>query len=42
VADRVDELRPEVKTLFLSGHLDDAIERYGGINPEDNFLQKPF
>jgi CheY-like chemotaxis protein len=42
VADRVDELRPGIKTLFLSGHQEETLERYGGIEADESFLAKPF
>ncbi|MBX3400768.1 MAG: PAS domain S-box protein [Gemmataceae bacterium] len=42
VAQRVTELHPGVKVLFLSGYTDDAIVRHGILEAEVSFLQKPF
>ena len=40
--DEVVVLRPDVKILFMSGYTADAIANRGVMNPETNFLQKPF
>ena len=42
LADRLRELRPEMKVLFVSGYTDDAIIRHGMLEPGIAFLQKPF
>ncbi len=42
LADRVAELRPGIKVLYLSGYTDDAIVRHGVLEPGIAFLQKPF
>jgi PAS domain S-box-containing protein len=42
VARRVAELRPETRTLFVSGYNDDAIHRHGVLAPGAGFLEKPF
>jgi len=42
LADRVAELRPSIKVLYLSGYTDDAIVRHGVLEPGIAFLQKPF
>ena len=35
-------LRPETKVLFMSGHTDDSVVRYGIVELDAAFLQKPF
>jgi PAS domain S-box-containing protein len=35
-------LRPELKTIFMSGYTDDEVVRHGVRNAEVAFLQKPF
>jgi hypothetical protein len=42
LADRLTELRPEIKVLYMSGHMDDAIVRHGVLEAGTSFLQKPF
>jgi CheY-like chemotaxis protein len=42
LADRLKELRPGLKVLFVSGYTDDAIVRHGMLEPGIAFLQKPF
>jgi PAS domain S-box-containing protein len=42
LADRLKEIRPELKVLFVSGYTDDAITRHGVLEPGIAFLQKPF
>jgi PAS domain S-box-containing protein len=42
LADRLRQLRPEMKVLYMSGYTDDAIVRHGLLNPAVFFLQKPF
>jgi CheY-like chemotaxis protein len=41
LADRIQETRPEVKVLFMSGHAQDLILKEG-IHPGIPFLVKPF
>ena len=36
------ERRPDTKTLFMSGYTEDAISHQGALDPEVNFLPKPF
>ena len=42
LADRLREVRSELKVLFVSGYTDDAIIRHGILEPGIAFLQKPF
>jgi len=42
VAERLTRMRPEMRVLYLSGYMDDAIVRQGVLHHEVNFLQKPF
>jgi CheY-like chemotaxis protein len=41
-ADRVRELRPEIRVLYMSGYTDDEVLRQGVRAQEVPFLQKPF
>lgn len=42
VAQRVARLRPTVRTLFVSGHAESEIHRYGVSDSGADLLQKPF
>ena len=42
VAERVSELVPGVKVLFMSGYSDDIVVRNGNLAPGAAFLEKPF
>ena len=42
LAERLKEVRPEIKVLFVSGYTDDAVVRHGLLEAEVAFLQKPF
>jgi PAS domain S-box-containing protein len=42
LANKVSSLRPETKTLYMSGYTDEAIFRHGVLDPGVPFLQKPF
>ena len=35
-------IRPETRTLFMSGYLDDALGNHGVVPSHANFIQKPF
>jgi PAS domain S-box-containing protein len=42
LADRLVSLRPEIKTLYMSGYTDDAIVHHGVLDPGIAYIQKPF
>lgn len=42
LSEKLLEMYPHIKVLFVSGYTDDAIVRHGVINEGANFLQKPF
>ena len=42
LADRLAQLRPAMKVLYMSGYTDDAIVHQGVLDEEANFIQKPF
>ena len=42
LAERIRELRPAIKVLFMSGYTDDAVMQRGILEPGFAFLQKPF
>jgi signal transduction histidine kinase/FixJ family two-component response regulator len=42
LADRLGQLRSEMKILYMSGYTDDAIIHHGILDSEIPFLQKPF
>lgn len=42
VAERLADIRPGTKILFLSGYTDDAVVRHGVLEAQVAFLQKPF
>ncbi len=42
LAERLAWVRPEMKTLYISGYTDDAILHHGALVAEMPFLQKPF
>jgi diguanylate cyclase (GGDEF)-like protein/PAS domain S-box-containing protein len=42
LANRVTAMRPGVRTLFISGHIDDLIDQHGGFTAGSGYLEKPF
>lgn len=42
VADRLTQLQPEMKVLFMSGYTDEAIVHHGVLDTDAPFIQKPF
>ena len=42
LADALHRLDPELRVIFQSGHAGEAVLRHGGLNPDIEFLQKPF
>ena len=42
LADQLKSLRPDIKVLFISGYTDNAIVHHGVLEPNIDFLQKPF
>jgi CheY-like chemotaxis protein len=42
VHERVRELRPDIRVLYMSGYTDDAIVRHGILQGELAFISKPF
>jgi CheY-like chemotaxis protein len=42
VADRLLELRPGTRVLFMSGYTDEAIVQHGVLDANVEFIQKPF
>ena len=41
LAERVRQMRPELKVVFMSGYTDDVLVRTGALSPGMSFLQKP-
>ena len=39
---RLASLRPEVRTIYMSGYTDEAITRHGVLEPGVTYVQKPF
>jgi PAS domain S-box-containing protein len=42
LAERLAEIQPGLRVLFMSGYTDDAVVRRGVLRRETHFLQKPF
>jgi len=42
LAQRVAEVQPEMKVIYMSGYTDDAIVKHGVLSANTPFLQKPF
>ena len=42
LAEQLQQLRPELKVLFMSGYTDDAVVRHGLLTAQVEFLAKPF
>ena len=42
VAEQIAPKHPKMRVLYISGHADEAISRYGLISPGAAFLSKPF
>lgn len=42
LAERLSNLQPKMRVLFVSGNTDDAVVRHGVLKADVQFLQKPF
>ncbi len=42
LSDLVVKLRPDIKTLFMSGYTDDSIINRGAFGADTVFIEKPF
>lgn len=42
LAQRMAEIRPTLRVLFMSGYTDDAVVRHGVVEGVTHFIQKPF
>jgi response regulator RpfG family c-di-GMP phosphodiesterase len=42
LAKQLSVIRPETRTLFMSGYMDDALGERGILPSNVNFIQKPF
>ena len=42
LVDRLKEIHPEMKVLYMSGYTDNAILQHGILEEGINFIQKPF
>jgi len=42
IAERLQPLYPQMKVIYMSGYMDNAIVRHGVLAPGLNFLEKPF
>ena len=42
LANRVRSLAPGAKVIYMSGYTDDTLESYGSLDPDTEYIQKPF
>jgi len=42
LVNRLAQLRPEMRVLYMSGYADNAIVHQGVLDEEANFIEKPF
>jgi two-component system, cell cycle sensor histidine kinase and response regulator CckA len=42
LARQITAINPDIKVLFMSGYTENTIDQHGVLNPDANFLQKPF
>ena len=42
LADRLSDLHPELRVLFMSGYTENTIVHHGFLEPTVHFIQKPF
>jgi two-component system cell cycle sensor histidine kinase/response regulator CckA len=42
LADRLSNVRPEMKILFMSGYTEKAINHHGVLDENTDFIHKPF
>jgi two-component system, cell cycle sensor histidine kinase and response regulator CckA len=42
LAERLEAIRPGLRTLFVSGYAAETLQRRGGLRPRSAFLEKPF
>ena len=42
LAERLGELAPGLRVLFMSGYSDEAVQRHGMLGEHSAFLEKPF
>ncbi|MGD9488786.1 MAG: transporter substrate-binding domain-containing protein [Calditrichaceae bacterium] len=42
LVEKLQPIRPDIRILYMSGYTDDAIVDQGKLNPDTEFIQKPF
>ncbi len=42
LAQRVTQLRPAIRVLYMTGYADEAVARHGVLDPGTALIQKPF